>query len=221
MKTTDFNKKITSSKLKENLTKQFGANVNLDKYDREQLEDIRNKLRTRIFQQEGHAGINDLLTNETYQKDKAMLELLNTRIKEMLGEDIKKLKDKMVELSEAKKGVMAPKYTKKAKGTDQTGDGKSNVDDVQVARMVAGGVPKKKAIAKATSDNVKEGNGDGNLANNAPPYDKVTHGDVITGRLGKDHQGGKSKHARERSKYQAKGVPMGPAEMLSKLKGMK
>ena len=62
---------------------------------------------------------------------------------------------------------------------------------------------------------------DGNLANNAPPYDKVTHGDVITGRLGKDHQGGKSKHARERSKYQAKGVPMGPAEMLSKLKGMK
>ena len=69
-------------------------------------------------------------------------------------------------------------------------------------------------------DEVAEAN-DGNLANNAPPYDKVTHGDVITGRLGKDHQGGKSKHARERSKYQGKGVPMGPAEMLSKLKGMK
>ena len=210
MKTTDFNKPITSSKLKENLDKQFGANVNIDQYSREQLEDIRNKLRTRIFQQEGSSKMADLLTNETYQKDQAMLQLLNTRIKEMLGEDIKKLRDKMDELSEAKKGVKAPKYTKKAKGTDQTGDGKSNVDDVQVARMVAGGVPKKKAIAKATTDNVKEskmckkcdcnpcecdtveeGKGDGNLANNAKPYDKVTRGDVIAGRLGKDAKGGK------------------------------
>jgi hypothetical protein len=34
---------------------------------------------------------------------------------------------------------------------------------------------------------------DGNLANNAKPYDKVTHGDVITGRLGKDEMGGKKK----------------------------
>jgi len=103
MKTSDFNQAITSRQLKENLEKQFGARVNLEKYDREQLEDIRNKLRTRIFQQEGTAGMNDLLTNETYQKDKAMLELLNTRIKEMLGENIKQLRDKMTELSEAKK----------------------------------------------------------------------------------------------------------------------
>lgn len=35
-----------------------------------------------------------------------------------------------------------------------------------------------------------EGN-DGNLANNAKPYDKVTRGDVIAGRLGKDEMGGK------------------------------
>ena len=34
---------------------------------------------------------------------------------------------------------------------------------------------------------------DGNLANNAPPYDKVTKRDVITGRLGKDEMGGKRK----------------------------
>jgi hypothetical protein len=35
--------------------------------------------------------------------------------------------------------------------------------------------------------------GDGNLANNAKPYDKVTRGDVIAGRLGKDEKGGKKK----------------------------
>jgi hypothetical protein len=34
---------------------------------------------------------------------------------------------------------------------------------------------------------------DGNLANNAKPYDKVTRGDVIAGRLGKDEEGGKKK----------------------------
>ena len=39
------------------------------------------------------------------------------------------------------------------------------------------------------SENSK--NNDGNLANNAKPYDKVTRGDVIAGRLGKDEMGGK------------------------------
>jgi hypothetical protein len=157
MDTKDFFTKLNSQKISENIEKQFGSRVNLTNYSREQLEDYRNKLRTKVFQQENQAGFNELLANETYHKTKAMLDLLNTRIKEMLGEDIKKLRDKMDELSEAKKGVKAPKYTKKAKGTDQTGDGQSNFDDVQVARMVAGGVPKKKAIAKATTDNFKEG----------------------------------------------------------------
>ena len=117
MKTNIFYSKITSSKLQENLEKQFGSRVSLEKYDREQLEDFRNKLRTRIFQQEGSAGVNDLLTNETYQKDKAMLELLNTRIKEMLGEQMQKLRDKMDALNEAKKGVRDIKHAKKAKGS--------------------------------------------------------------------------------------------------------
>jgi len=113
MKTTDFNKPVTSTLLETNLEKQFGSKVNLNKYNREQLEDFRNKLRTRIFQQEGSAKINDLLTNETYQKDKAMLELLNTRIKEMLGEQMKQLRDKIDQLNENKKDV---KTTKKPKG---------------------------------------------------------------------------------------------------------
>lgn len=103
MKTQDFAPITTSDKLAENLVKQFNTKVNLNSYGREQLEDIRNKLRTKIFQQEGSSKFNDLLTNETYQKDKAMLELLNTRIKEMLGEQMKQLRDKMDQLTEAKK----------------------------------------------------------------------------------------------------------------------
>jgi hypothetical protein len=103
MKTTDFTNNLTSKKLTEHFGKQFGSNITLEKYTREELEDIRNKLRTRVFQQENSAGYNDLLTNEAYQKDQALLQILNTRIKEMLGENIRKLKEKMNQLSEAKK----------------------------------------------------------------------------------------------------------------------
>jgi hypothetical protein len=166
MKTTDFNAKVTSSKLKENINKMFGMNVPLEKYSREQLENMRNLVRTRIFQQEGKAGINDLLTNETYQKDKAVLALLNTRIKEMLGEDIKKLRDKMTELSEAKKGVRAPKHKIHAQGTaakDYDGDGKVEKpkDEVWGSRA--------KAAAKAGKPFEESAKPDANK-NNIPDY---------------------------------------------------
>jgi hypothetical protein len=57
-----------------------------------------------------------------------------------------------------------------------------------------------KPAAKSTAKPVKkteEGKGDGNLANNAKPYDKVTQGDVVSGRLGKDEEGGKKKAKKE------------------------
>lgn len=151
MKTQEFNKPLTSKDLLENISSQFDINLDLESYERETLEDFRNKLRTRVFQKENSSKSNDLLTDESYQKDKAMLQLLNTRIKEMLGEDIKKLRDKLTAIEEAKAGVKAPKHAKKAKSTN-----------------------------------------DGNLANNYPPYDKVTRGDVVAGALGKDQKGGKT-----------------------------
>jgi hypothetical protein len=56
---------------------------------------------------------------------------------------------------------------------------------------------KKEQAQKAGKDHFKMGNkeftvkeaNDGNLANNAKPYDKVTQGDVVAGRLGKDEEG--------------------------------
>ena len=39
----------------------------------------------------------------------------------------------------------------------------------------------------------KRGDNDGNLANNYPPYDKVTRGDVVAGARGQDQMGGKRK----------------------------
>jgi len=55
-------------------------------------------------------------------------------------------------------------------------------------------IARSKARQQSESLQVSEAKkGDGNLANNYPPYDKVTRGDVIAGALGKDQMGGKKK----------------------------
>ena len=62
---------------------------------------------------------------------------------------------------------------------------------------------------KAKEEELDEGKkkGDGNLANNAKPYDKVTKGDVIAGRLGKDEKGGKVKETAVSGAPQKSGIP--------------
>ena len=97
MRTTDIARPITAKSLNENLFKQFNVKINFDKYTREQLEDARNKYRSKLFAQEAQANFNDLLSNESYQRDKFVLDVLNTRIKEMLGENIAKLERQLAE----------------------------------------------------------------------------------------------------------------------------
>lgn len=86
MNTNDFNRPLNSDSLNESLQKTFNVQINFDKYTREQLENYRNLIRTKVHQVESTANFNDLLSNDVYQKDKFVLNVLNTRIKEMLGE---------------------------------------------------------------------------------------------------------------------------------------
>lgn len=114
MNTNDFNSIITSDTLNESMFKKFGAKINFDKYTREDLENYRNLLRTKVNQQESGSGFNDLLANENYQKDKHMLGLLNTKIKEMLGESV--LAEKSTSKKQARTMAAAahdPKFAKK------------------------------------------------------------------------------------------------------------
>ena len=195
MKTSDFRTTLTSALVKENINKMFGVNVSLDKYSREQLEDMRNKLRTRVFQQEGKVGTHDLLTNETYQKDKAMLDLLNTRIKEMLGENIKKLRDKMVELSEAKKGIRDIKHTKKAKGAkpdfldmDKDGDKKEPMKKAIADKKVKEGFPTDADTRASRPDSPEKAAKVGDVAKTSKG------GKVITTKAGQIHKAGPKGH---------------------------
>lgn len=86
MNTSEFNQSPTAAQLNESMFKRFGKKINFDNYTREELENYRNLLRTKVNQTEANAGFNDLLANESYQQDQYMLTLLNTKIKELLGE---------------------------------------------------------------------------------------------------------------------------------------
>ncbi len=81
--------------------------------------------------------------------------------------------------------------------TDKSGK-KHPATRVQGSKSVAADKDADKERKKHDKD-LDEGKGDGNLANNAKPYDKVTRGDVIAGRLGKDEKGGKNKKVKEAS----------------------
>ena len=117
MNTNDLSSPVSASKLNETMYKKFGVKVNFNKYTREQLEDYRNVLRSKTYHAETQANFNSLLNDEIYQRDKYMLNMLNQKIKEMLGESIAELKTAIAErkLSSAEK---AKKETtvKKLKG---------------------------------------------------------------------------------------------------------
>ena len=78
---------------------------------------------------------------------------------------------------------------------DYDGDGKIETGKEEHAGSVDKAIKANKDKPKAKK--TEEGKGDGNLANNAKPYDKVTQGDVVAGRLGKDEEGGKKKAKKE------------------------
>jgi hypothetical protein len=105
----------------------------------------------------------------------------------------KKMAEESEEIEEAKE--KKPEYDKdKVVNAVQAAMLKSrgNVIAGRAERAAARMNAKIKHGMKEEIEEAKKPN-DGNLANNYPPYDKVTRGDVIAGRLGKDEMGGKKK----------------------------
>ena len=147
MKTLDIAKPITAKSLNENLYKQYNVKINFDKYSREQLEDARNKYRSKLFAQESQANFNDLLHNESYQRDKFVLDVLNTRIKEMLGESIAS------KIAIMEKAVIKKKQSLKKNKMDESWD--DDDDDVRRADAELKRL-KKKPIKAANIDPDKD-----------------------------------------------------------------
>lgn len=162
MQTSEFNKQITADRLNESMFKKFGTRINFNKYTREELENYRNLLRTKISQVESSSNFNDLLTDETYQKDKYVMNVINTKIKEMLGE-------RKLTTAEKKKKEEIVKAIKRDNPEKRTGKGKSSAYAIATAqaKKTAEGTTMKTNEAKKAK---KDYDGDGKVES---PKDEV------------------------------------------------
>ena len=127
MNISEFAKPVTAKTLNESLAKRFGAKLNLQQFTLEQLQNARNKLRTQLFNVETNESFNSV-QNETYQKSKLMLDVLNAELSERGDID-----DESIEEGEVPAGLKAYQ-DKKNKGKTPAkkkakGDGKMPMDD--------------------------------------------------------------------------------------------
>jgi len=81
MQVREFTKPVTAKALNESLAKRFGAKIDIDKFTTEQLQDVRNKLRTKVFNVETTESF-DAVQKEDYAKNKLFLDVLNAALAE-------------------------------------------------------------------------------------------------------------------------------------------
>jgi hypothetical protein len=167
MKTNDLSKPLSSTKLNENMFKKFGVRIEFDKYSREELENYRNLLRTKVHQVESKSSFNELLTSETYQKDKYIMGILNQRIKEIVGES--KLAERSLTAKEKKKREEIVKAIKRDNPEKRSGKGKSSAYAIATAqaKKTAEGTDMKTTESKKAK---KDYDGDGKVET---PKDEV------------------------------------------------
>lgn len=117
MNIREISKPMTAASLNESLAKRFGTKINIGAFTLEQLQDARNRLRTKISQVETNESFGSVHKNESYQKSKLFLDVLNAAISER--EDVAE-------------GEIPPQFKKniekmKAKGKDKKKETKESV----------------------------------------------------------------------------------------------
>lgn len=109
MKINDIGKKVTAKSINESLAARFGKKIDLERFTNEQLEDARNKLRTKLHAVETMESF-DSVHNEAYQQTKLFLDVLNAELSERKA-DFKLKNESVIRESEEDKAelVMAAK----------------------------------------------------------------------------------------------------------------
>lgn len=79
---SEFGKPVTAKSLNESLAKRFGSRIKLENFTLTQLQDARNKLRTKLSQIEMSESFNTVVEGDDYQKSKLFLDVLNAEISE-------------------------------------------------------------------------------------------------------------------------------------------
>ena len=79
---SEFGKPVTAKTLNESLAKRFGSRIKLENFTLEQLQDARNKVRTKLSQIEVSESFDAVIESDDYQKSKLFLDVLNAEISE-------------------------------------------------------------------------------------------------------------------------------------------
>ena len=123
----EISKPVTSASLNESLAKKFGQKINIAKFTLEQLQDARNRIRTKLSQVETNESFDSVHTNESYQKSKLFLDVLNAAISEQT--DIQEAKPDFLDLDKdgdkkepMKKAAKDAKKKKTDEGKDIIGN---------------------------------------------------------------------------------------------------
>ena len=82
MQIRELSKPVTSKALNESLAQKFGYKLNLEQFSDVQLEDARNKLRTKLSQFEVNESYDSLHESPEYQKTRMFLDTINVEIME-------------------------------------------------------------------------------------------------------------------------------------------
>lgn len=184
MNLKEITKPITAESLNETLAKRFGKKLNVQKFTNEQLEDARNKLRTQLSAIETNESFDDVHSNDTYQKSKLMLDVLNAEISQrdnIVGEEKKPDKD----------GDGVPDWADKKPGEDDHAKKDSKSDKGLSAKQKK--LPKglQNAIAKKKTNEGKYEYFDDKATAQAHAE---KHGGKVYTNSGKGNAGGKNTH---------------------------
>lgn len=107
MRLTEFNKQPTAETINESLSNMFGQKLNLESFTLEQLEDARNKIRTKLSQFETSNGYNAVYEDETYSKNKMFLNVLNKAIEERQEQAVQITALEQMVLDKVQEGIIA------------------------------------------------------------------------------------------------------------------
>jgi len=82
MNIREISKPVTAKALNESLARRFGQRIALENFTLDQLQDARNKLRTKLSQIETNESFDAVSNSDKYQKNRLFLDVLNAEISE-------------------------------------------------------------------------------------------------------------------------------------------
>ena len=132
MKLQEISKPKTVETLNENLSKKFGQTIKVDAFTLEQLQDARNKIRTKLSQFETNESYDSVLKDSDYQKNKLFLDVLNTAIAEREELEEKGAKPDYLDFDkdgDKKEPMKKALKDKKKKGPTKTDEGKEIIEN--------------------------------------------------------------------------------------------